>query len=431
MSGVSATAPAVREDGVYMITGGLGALGLEVAGWLADRGARRLALVTRRGLAAHAADARTATRVQAVAALEARGVAVQVIEADVSDSEAMARAIAAAGSGPSPLRGVIHTAAALASHVLDGMTAADVDAMLRPKATGAWVLHQLTRDLPLDFFLMFSSTTGLLGSKGLGHYAAANTFLDALAYHRRAAGLPAVAVSWGVWEQIRLDSHAERRIVEQSGLRPMPSTRALGALGALLQSERPHAIVASIDWSALVPVYEARRRRPLFDRVRPAAAPRPRPGRQAVDDARQRLESADPRDRRDLLIAHLQREAGRVLGLAAAEVDVEQGVFDMGMDSLMTVEFKSRLERSLRHSLPTTLTFKYPTMIAIADFLMGDVPGFDAAAAAAAAAPDPAPVAATAAPKAAGTPTPASALDQMSEDELATLLAEKLAGIRP
>ena len=417
LTGIPRTPATLRADATYLITGGLGALGLEVAAWLTDHGARHLALVTRRGLAAYAADVRTAARGEAVAEIEARGATVQVIEADVSDREAMARVIASFRDGAAPLRGIVHTAAALASHVLDGMSVADVDAMLRPKATGAWVLHELTRDLPLDFFLMFSSSTGLLGSKGLAHYAAANTFLDALAWHRRTAGLPAVAVSWGVWEQIRLDSHAERRIVEQSGLRPMPSARALGALGALLQSDRPHTIVASIDWSSLVPVYEARRRRPLFDRVRPAAAPRPRPGRQAVEDARQRIEQADPRDRRDLLIAHIQREAGRVIGQAATDVDVEQGVFDMGMDSLMTVEFKSRLERTLRHSLPTTLTFKYPTVIAIADFLMREIPGF---AVPAAAAPAGTPAAA---------PAAAGALDQMSEDELATLLAEKLAGI--
>jgi acyl transferase domain-containing protein len=431
-SGVAAAPPAIRDDVTYMITGGLGALGLEVAAWMADRGAKHLALVTRRGLAAHAADARTAGRVKAAAALEARGVSVQVIEADVSDRDALAPAIASLAHGAAPLRGIIHTAAALASHVLDAMTVADVDAMLRPKATGAWVLHHLTRELPLDFFLMFSSSTGLLGSKGLGHYAAANTFLDALAHHRRAAGLPAVAVSWGVWEQMRLDTNAERRMVDQSGLRPMASARALGALGALLQSDRAHTIVASVDWSALVPVYEARRRRPLFDRLRPAPATlRPKPSRQSVDDARQKIEQADPRDRRELLIAHIQREAGRVLGLPAADVDVEQGVFDMGMDSLMTVEFKSRLERTLRHPLPTTLTFKYPTMVAIADFLMRDIPGFDAAAAPVVSAPAassrtaPAPAAANA-PEA---PTSTAALDGMSEDELATLLAEKLAGI--
>jgi myxalamid-type polyketide synthase MxaE and MxaD len=179
-----------------------------------------------------------------------------------------------------------------------------------------------------------------------------------------------------------------------------------------------------------VPVFEARRRRPLFDRLRPApAALRPKPARQSVDDARQRIEQADPRDRRELLVAHIQREAGRVLGLPAADVDVEQGVFDMGMDSLMTVEFKSRLERTLRHPLPTTLTFKYPTMIAIADFLMRDIPGFDTAAPDPAASAAPAAAVAAAPPKTPDAPTPAATLDGMSEDELATLLAEKLAGI--
>jgi acyl transferase domain-containing protein/acyl carrier protein len=420
LSHVPDGAAPIHSDASYLVTGGLGRLGLKVARWLAEQGARHLTLLGRRGLSTDA-DPEFANRAQAVRDIEALGVRVRVVAADVADVTAMQDLMGTFGGDRPPLRGVVHTAAALGSGSLEEMTPATLAAMLRPKADGAWVLDRVTRDLELDFFLLFSSTTGLLGSRELGHYAAANTFLDALAWQRRAAGRPAVSVNWGVWDAMRLDSAEGQRLVSASGLRPMSSERALAAFGRLLASDRPQTVVAAVDWDALIPVFEARRRRPFFDRLRiqhDTSRKSAMPARASVID---RVRSAKARDRRDVLVEYIRGEAARVLGHDAAQLDVRQGLFDMGLDSLMSVELKSRLEKGLGHKLPTTLTFNYPTVEAIASFVLIDVPGLV----------EPVVEREAIAPPAAAPPqdAPATALDDLSEDELATMLASRLAGI--
>jgi acyl transferase domain-containing protein/acyl carrier protein len=410
----------IRDDGSYLVTGGLGRLGLRVARWLVERGARHLTLVGRRPLS-ETNDPELAGRAAAVRELEAMGARVGVIAADVANLEAMQALVGAFGNDVPPLRGVVHAAAALGSSSLAEMTRSALTAMMRPKADGAWVLDRVTAGLDLDFFVLFSSSTGLLGSKGLGHYAAANTFLDALAWKRRASGRPGVAINWGVWDAIRIDTAEGQRVVQASGLRPMPSERALAALGRLLASERPQTAVAAVDWSSLIPVFEAKRRRPFLERLRAAATPAApaAPARAGVLD---RVRQAKPRDRRDMLVDYIRGEAARVLGNDPAHVDVKQGLFDMGLDSLMSVELKSRLQKGLGHKLPTTLTFNYPTVAAIADFVLSDVPGLTGPVAE----PEAGAVPVIATPV---EPAPSAALEELSEDQLASMLASRLAGI--
>jgi acyl carrier protein len=285
--------------------------------------------------------------------------------------------------------------------------------------TGAWLLHELSRELPLDFFVLFSSTTALIGSARLGHYAAANQFLDALAHQRRAAGLPALSVNWGTWDEMRAVSDAGRRSFAQAGLLPMRTADALAMLGRLVGGPAPQAVVASVDWGALVALYEAKRSRPFLAELRtlpinaPAATARPR-----AADLAARLEGVPAEARHDLLVAHVRGEAAVVLGLSETRIDPGQGLFDMGMDSLMAVDLKARLEAAVGHRLPSTLTFNYPTVSALAGYLADEVLGGRP------------PSAAPAAP-APGTPVVAAdSRDDLSEDELAALLAEKLGRVR-
>jgi acyl carrier protein len=412
-SGLPAVPAVLRSDRSYVITGGLGSIGLRVARWLAEHGARHLVLLGRRGLPA--ADDGEASRVaDMLKAIEQLGATVRIVAGDVADPRAMEPVFAAFGTEQPPLAGVIHAAAALSSASIDDLTPRDLGEMLRSKATGAWTLHHL------DFFVLFSSTTGLLGSKNLAHYAAANVFLDSLAHHRRSLGLPAATVDWGVWEHMRHASSTDRRLVEHVGLQAMTGSRALKALGAILQSDRTQTIVADVNWPVLTAIYEAKRRRPLFDRLRgvePAAVPSAR----AVEaNVAEQVLAAKPRDRRDMLTAHVRAEAARVLGLNAARLDVRQGLFDLGLDSLMSVDLKSRLERSLGRKLPTTLTFNYPTVEAMADFLFREL-GLDDRSET----PEMPLETTSAADGGAGD----EAFEKLSEDELASLLAEKLAGI--
>jgi acyl transferase domain-containing protein/acyl carrier protein len=414
----AAFAPAA--DGSYLVTGGLGGLGLNVARWLAERGARHLVLVGRRGAppretwATLPPDGDAGRQATALATIEAAGARVDVVAADVTDVAAMRRLLDGLAAEGRSLRGVVHTAAGLRTDTLADTTADALDVALGAKAAGALVLHALTRDLPLDCFVLFSSTTALVGSAGLGHYAAANTVLDALAHHRRRRGAAALAVNWGTWEEMRAASAEDRRRYAQGGLRPMPVASALDALGGLLGEGTPQATVASIDWTVLRPLYEARRRRPLLAHlgVAPAAAALPSAPPAGL---RARLAAAAPEQRGDLVVDQVRSDVGRILGLAPTDIDVERGLFDMGMDSLMALDVKTRLEAAVGARLPSTLTFNYPTVAALAGYLLEHV--LEPA--------PPAPAPASPAPAA-----PGGARDDMSEDELAALLAARLGGAR-
>jgi acyl transferase domain-containing protein/acyl carrier protein len=413
----------VRADGAYLVTGGLGGLGLHVARWLVEQGARHLVLLARRGLppreswTAARPGEELARQTGMITRLEALGARVDVVSADVTDRAAMTALLASFGGVRPPLRGIVHAAAHLRAEPLAETTDEALAAVFGPKVTGAWLLHELGRDLSLDFFVLFSSTTALIGSGRLGHYAAANQFLDALAHQRRAEGLPSLSVNWGTWDEMRAVSEAERRSFAQAGLLPMRTEDALAVLGRLAGGPAAQAVVASVDWGALVALYEVKRPRPFLAelRARPTAAPapaaRPRPADLAV-----RLEGLSGEARRDLLAAHVRGEAAMVLGLSEARIDPDQGLFDMGMDSLMAVDLKTRLEAAVGHRLPSTLTFNYPTVTALAGYLADEVLGSRPAADS---------------PASPAAPTPADASrDDLSEDELAALLAEKLGRIR-
>ena len=360
----------IGADGSYLVTGGLGGLGRGVARWLAAQGARHLVLAGRRGLhqgTTAAPDRDAAEALALVDGLRQEGVAVVPVAVDVGEEGQLATLIARFGRVYPRLRGVLHLATA---HGIAGVAEMSLDAlraMLRPKVAGTWALDRLTRGLGLDFFVLFSSTTGLLGSKGLAHYAAANAFVDAVAHVRREAGEPAVSIDWGSWEVMRRGSAEWERLVAQSGLRPMPSARALDALGALLGTTRAQIAVADVDWGIVRSVFEARRRRPFLERLEVSAAP---PVAVAAGmTLAARLESLAGENRREALVAYVRGESARVLALDAEQVDVAKGLFDMGMDSLMSVELKARLEKGTGRRLPTTLTFNYPSVGALAEFL--------------------------------------------------------------
>jgi acyl transferase domain-containing protein/acyl carrier protein len=414
---------AVRPDAAYLVTGGLGGLGLKVARWLVDEGARHLVLLGRHGLGGAGLSVEDAERrTAAVADLQSRGAQVDVVAADVADRGAMTALIASFGAGRPPLRGIVHAAAQVRDEALLDTSAEVLASVMGPKAAGGWLLHELSRELPLDFFVLFSSTTALMGSGRLGHYAAANQFLDALAHLRKTEGRPALSVNWGTWDEMRTASEAERRSFAQAGLLPMRSEDALDAMGRLAAGPAAQATVAAVDWEALIALYEVKRPRPFLSalRGRPTVAPAGRARSEPVG-LRARLEATAPEGRRDLVLEHVRGAAAAVLGLDPDRVDVEQGLFDMGMDSLMAVDLKTRLEAAAGQRLPSTLTFNYPTVSALAGFLAGEVLGLH---------PQPAPEAVPTVSGEPAAPEASSTRDALSEDELAALLAEKLGRIR-
>ena len=408
---LAAAMPVLRSDATYLVTGGLGGLGLKVAEWLAAHGARHLVLLGRQSLEA-GAPAETARRRAGVRAVEAHGAAVRVVAGDVADASVLAALFADLAASMPPLRGVVHAAAALDAAPVRELDLARVLAILRPKVIGTALLDRATRALPLDFFALFSSTTALLGATGFAPYAAANQFLDAVAHARRADGAPAVSVNWGIWDEMRVASDEDRRRFAETGLRPMASAAALDLLGAALGGDVVQPVVAAIDWAVLKPLYEARRRRPFLAEV---GAPAPAVATTAAEgDLRRRLTGVAAGARHDVILEWVREEIAAVLRLPLAEVDAERGLFDMGLDSLMALDLRSRLERGVGRDLPSTLAFNYPTAVALAGFLdVEDAPD----------APPPAPAPSTA------RATDGDA-DDLSEDELAALLARKLESLR-
>ncbi|MGW0871133.1 type I polyketide synthase [Streptomyces sp. NPDC002740] len=346
--------------GTVLVTGGTGALARHTARWLARKGAGHLLLLSRRGGDAPAAD----TLRDELTALGAR---VTFVACDVSDRAALARVI---DSVPSehPLTAVVHTAAVLDDALLDTLAPEQLDRVLRVKAVGARNLDELTRSLDLTAFVLFSSATGIVGTPGQANYAPGNAYLDALAFRRRAAGLPATSVSWGLWagEGIAGDEAARRN--ERHGLLPMAPALAVVALEQALNRDETHLVVCRGDWAALAavrshPLLESLTAGPATD-IAPDQDPRP------AGLVAELAAATSEHDRRRLLLRFVRAQVAEVQGGRPADsVDVHRGFKEQGFDSLTTVELRNRLNRRTGLNLPTTVVFDHPTPQAVADLL--------------------------------------------------------------
>ncbi|MFJ7249949.1 type I polyketide synthase [Kitasatospora sp. NPDC098652] len=358
--------------GTLLVTGGTGALGAHVARWLARAGAEHLLLVGRRGPEAPGAR-------QLADELEGLGARVTVAACDVADRAALA-ALLAAVPAEQPITGVVHAAGVLDDGVLESLTPDRFDAVLRAKAVSARHLHELTAGYDLGLFVLFSSITGVLGNPGQANYAAANAYLDALAEHRRAAGLPATAIAWGPWagggmagEHPGLTGRMRR-----SGLAPMDPERAVAALRRALLADASGLAVADVDWSALAPVLTAARASALIaDLPEVRGAVHPGHSTTTTDSPladRLRGRGADEQER--LLLELVRTEAAAVLGHAStATVDAARAFRDLGFDSLTAVELRNRLTAATGLRLPATLLFDQPTPTAVAAHLRAELAG--------------------------------------------------------
>ncbi len=353
----------VDRSGAYLVTGGFGGLGLLVGRWLAEQGAGVVALLGRN----------PDLSLDGVRAIEALGTRVVGIRGDVSDPAAVAEAISRFGADLPQLRGIVHTAAALSTGRVGDLDEATIVAMYRAKVAGTLALADALRGRPLDFAVLFSSSTALLGAGGFAHYAGANQFLDAYAQSQTSSPAHWVAIDWGTWEVMRLASADAQRDYRRSGLLPMRAEAALDAMARLAGQGDPQTMVASIDWSVLRPLHEARRTRPLLAALVTRAVA-PTPGTRTAVSARVSLEDqlnlAQGLSRRDVILRFVSGEVAGVLGLeAGAFVSPAVGLFELGMDSLMSVELKRRLEQGTGRTLPSTLTFNYPNVGALTGFL--------------------------------------------------------------
>ncbi|MGI9181141.1 MAG: beta-ketoacyl reductase, partial [Longimicrobiaceae bacterium] len=308
---------------------------------------------------------------QAVAELESMGAQIVIERADVSREADVARVLERIEGELPPLRGVVHAAGLLADATLLQLDRQRLTVAMAPKVQGAWNLHRLTLGAALDFFVLFSSAAALLGTPGQANYAAANAFLDALAHHRRARGLPALSINWGTWSGIGLaaaQSNRGARLAEQ-GLRSLSPAQGIAALGRILTTEAAQLGVMRFDVARWCELHPAAAASPFLSILRApvesdAATRRPSGGiRQAILDA-------SPREREELMEAHLRERVAQVLRLAPSRVVLGAPLKQQGMDSLMTLELRNRLESDLEIPVSATAIWNYPTISLLARHLV-------------------------------------------------------------
>ncbi|WP_434095566.1 type I polyketide synthase, partial [Streptomyces goshikiensis] len=377
-----AESPAVREwrpRGTTLVTGGTGALGAHVARWLAGNGAEHLVLTSRRGVEAPgAAELREE--------LTALGARVTLAACDVSDREALA-ALLADVPADQPLTAVVHTAAVLDDGVIEALTPEQVERVLRVKVDATLHLHELTRDLDLSAFVLFSSFAATFGAPGQGNYAPGNAFLDAFAEYRRAAGLPATSLAWGPWGDGGMAEGAVGDRMRRHGVIEMAPERAVGALQHALDRDETTLTVADMEWKRFVLAFTSGRARPLLHDLPEA--------RQAMEDTRtdtaqdsgsaavlaQRLAGQPEAEQERLLLELVRTAVAAVLGYAGPDaVDAGRAFKELGFDSLTSVELRNRLGAAAGLKLPPTLVFDYPTPTVLARHLRAEFSGQSATA---------------------------------------------------
>ncbi|MEP7245882.1 MAG: SDR family NAD(P)-dependent oxidoreductase, partial [Gammaproteobacteria bacterium] len=357
----------VRQDGTYLVTGGLGALGLEVAKSLASRGARHIALLGR--------SAPNSRVTEVVEGLQQDGAEVRVLSADVSDAASLAAALSEIRAALPPLVGVLHAAGVIDDGVIHQQSWRRFERVLAPKVAGAWNLHAATQSDPLDLFVLFSAASGVLGSPGQGSYAAGNVFLDTLAHFRRRQGQPATSIDWGAWKGSGMTESADAvRSLSARGLQLMSAAQGVDALWRTLAENPVQRVVLPIDWRRFrersgnggAPLLAE-----CFAAMAAPAGAANLSGNTTTADFAARVSEAAPQARSrivmDLVLTHIRK----AIGLASDQpIDERQPLQELGLDSLMAVDLRNSLAAATGRQLPATFAFDYPMPESIARHLL-------------------------------------------------------------
>ncbi|WP_344317390.1 SDR family NAD(P)-dependent oxidoreductase, partial [Streptomyces javensis] len=364
-------------DGTVLVTGASGTLGTLFARHLvAERGVRQLLLVSRRGDQAPGAG-------ELAAELSGLGAGVRWAACDVADRDALAEVLAGIPA-EHPLTGVVHTAGVLDDGVIGSLTPERMAGVLRPKVDAAWNLHELTRDLDLSAFVLFSSAAGVFGNAGQGNYAAANAFLDALAQHRRAHGLAATSLAWGLWSDSsgmtgELDD-ADVSRMSRGGVLALSASEGLELFDVAGRLGEAVLVPMSLDMAALRAQAGSGAPAPLFRGLVRVPARRAADGAAASGALARRLAGLDEAEQREVLLDLVRTNVAVVLGYAGPEtVEPDRSFRELGFDSLTAVELRNALGVVSELRLPATLVFDYPTPAVLAEFLRAEVVGAAAA----------------------------------------------------
>ncbi len=355
---------AIRADSSYLVTGGLGGLGLSVAGWLAEQGAGHLVLSCRSGASSSGQRA-------AVAALSAKGTRVTVAMADVADRVQVQAIVSAIATSGMPLRGLVHAAGVIDDGLLEQQTPSRFHAVMAPKILGAMNLHELTRELPLDFFVLYASGAGLIGSPGQANYAAANAFLDALAHHRRAQDLPSLSIDWGPFSDLGLAAAETIRGARLAtrGMRSLTPSEGLAALARLLAGSEPQVGVVPLNllqWVEFDQAVAKSRRLSRLWAAQQTKADGPVGDRSLLDP----LAAAEPGARAGLLANILRQHVSQVLLIPESAIDLEAPLTSLGMDSLMGLELRNRIEARSGIAIPATAIWSVRNTMGLARYIV-------------------------------------------------------------
>jgi acyl transferase domain-containing protein/NADPH:quinone reductase-like Zn-dependent oxidoreductase/SAM-dependent methyltransferase/acyl carrier protein len=336
---------AIRRDGCYLITGAFGGFGKVLAQWLVEGGARDLVLTSRSGAATPDAEA-------FVQGLRKQGANVRIVMADIGSSQDVARLIGEIRSAGSPLLGLFHLAMVIDDAPLVSLNPERFRSVMAPKALGAWLLHEATRDLALDCFVMFSSVSSIFGNPAQGSYGAANAFLDSLAHHRRALGLPALTVNWGVLGGEGYVARNKRvaEFLARQGTTELAPREVMALLESSLDARVTQVMAIRVDWSKWRQFFRGMQENPMLERIFAAVEGQETGG--APSDFRLKIESAAPEELEGLIGQAVRDAVGSVLRVKPESLRDDQPLTDLGLDSLMGVEIENSLEGSLGVALP-------------------------------------------------------------------------------
>jgi NADPH:quinone reductase-like Zn-dependent oxidoreductase/acyl carrier protein len=413
-SGVS-----IRPDATYLVTGGLGGLGLVTADWLVERGAGHVVVMGRRA----PDDASRAT----IDRMNSHGPRVSVFLGDVGTEQGVRGALGVIASQHPPLRGIVHAAGVLNDGVIVGKAWDAFAATLGPKVDGTWHLHRHTQDLSLDFFVLYSSISALFGSPGQANHAAANAFLDAFAHYRRARGLPATSINWGAWRDVGVAvTHDVATRIGAQGMGTISPAEGMEALERLLDGGSVQAAVMPVDWSRFATQFGGGHLRSTLmvdlANASPGAGHRAKGSSPTVSPSVEDLRKAPVATRWTSLLQRMKQITAQVLGLEPSQpVDEYRPLQELGLDSLMAVELRNLMKAAfaLERPVPATVVFDYPNVHALTEFIGTGVYGWNLPGAESAASP-------VADERGSGDMDMLDRLATLSADEVEALLAQRM-----
>jgi acyl transferase domain-containing protein/acyl carrier protein/phospholipid N-methyltransferase len=356
---------AIKDQGVYLVTGAFGGMGFKLTQWLIEQGAKHLILLAR--------TAPSESVRQWLEQAKADGIAIHVEAVDISDYHSLKQAADKHCNGRQMLAGIFHSAGVFADCLLQDYDWNVFSKVFPAKVQGSWNLHRLSMELnpELDYFVLFSSSASLLAPSGLANYVTANAFIDALAAYRQQRNLSAHSINWGVWQDTGMAAAVNdirRHQWQVMGVKPMQAETALNAMQSVIGSDEANMAIIDIDFNDYVNSLDAGNSDNYFQTVL-SRQPDQAQINSAPNESIVSQLQLNPERQQELMLNHISRLAGSVLGLST-EIDPRRGFFELGMDSLTSMELRNRLQRELDISLDATLTFKYPSVFALSEYLL-------------------------------------------------------------